>query len=138
MDKEILSTIQAMTLADIRNELEAHGLSTLGTKAEITERLLQFKRARGKRNPSVIAASFSQPQMSSTPNKHDSSSFEEEMRDLKSVVKDQMNRANEKEKELEDRISNHLDQLSKQMMMLFGSRIQEHQQLNELSEVRKN
>ena len=119
-----------MAAADVRNELEANGLPTLGTKAEIVNRLYEFRKTQGKRP--FLAPSFSLTvPLCSTPVKG-ASSAESEQSKLEKSLEDKV-------KVLEDKVTNRLDQIGKQVMLLFGdyaqSKYQEKPASTEIDEL---
>ena len=85
--KEVISS---MTAPDIRNELEANGLSTAGNKKELVQRLYSFRK--GKQMP-TLATSFTSPPLTSSPVQ-----LREEVRGL-------LEKVNEREKEIDQKIS---------------------------------
>ena len=43
-EKELYDAVHAMTLADVRNELERYSLPTTGTRTLCTQRFFKYKR----------------------------------------------------------------------------------------------
>lgn len=108
------ANISSIPIADLRNELEANGLSPRGNKSELVQKVYQLRR--GKRTPdSRIAATFSYSPSSPKPGPSTSSPKDGRSKDSFST---------EREDNIDIKLAQHFDKLNKQLMLFVGAHAQ--------------